>query len=298
MDPVSSENLRSFFERVKNAGLSERTFSWRSIQSQGETAIAECRQLEARIFAMEQEIESRKGEAVRLGEELRLAAETLRKEIQKFDLYSSITRHDVLNYLTGLEGFIEITGSLVSDPDIALYIGKEREMAQAIRKQIGGTRSYQDIGKPHGTWQNVNGCIGKTVANFPSHHISVAVNCPPDLEIFADPLLGKVLDNLLDNSLRYGERVKEIHVSSHNDGGGLIIVWEDDGVGIAADQMEKIFERGPARAGLTLFLTREVLDVTGITIRETGTYGKGARFEMRVPEGAYRFTAWSDSGSG
>ncbi|MDD1702053.1 MAG: hypothetical protein LUQ31_03625 [Methanoregula sp.] len=34
---------------------------------------------------------------------------------------------------------------------------------------------------------------------------------------------------------------------------------------------------------------REILSITGITIRETGTFGTGARFEMLVSEGAYGF---------
>ena len=40
---------------------------------------------------------------------------------------------------------------------------------------------------------------------------------------------------------------------------------------------------------MELFLAREILSITGITIHETGTYGKGARFELAVPKGAYRF---------
>jgi signal transduction histidine kinase len=66
-------------------------------------------------------------------------------------------------------------------------------------------------------------------------------------------------------------------------------VCEDDGNGILAEEKEMIFERGYGKnTGMGLFLAREILDITGITIRETGEPGKGARFEMTVPEGAYR----------
>jgi sensor histidine kinase regulating citrate/malate metabolism len=54
---------------------------------------------------------------------------------------------------------------------------------------------------------------------------------------------------------------------------------------------EKIFERGYARKGGSgLFLTREILSITGITIRETGEPGAGARFEIMVPKGQFRLT--------
>ena len=53
-------------------------------------------------------------------------------------------------------------------------------------------------------------------------------------------------------------------------------------------EKEKIFERGFGKnTGVGLFLVREIPDITGITIHETGEPGKGARFEMTVPKGAW-----------
>jgi two-component system CheB/CheR fusion protein len=54
-------------------------------------------------------------------------------------------------------------------------------------------------------------------------------------------------------------------------------------------EKEKIFERGYGKnTGLGLFLSRDILDITGITIKETGKPGKGARFEMTVPKEMWR----------
>ena len=65
---------------------------------------------------------------------------------------------------------------------------------------------------------------------------------------------------------------------------------EDDGVGISDENKEKIFDRGFGKnTGLGLFLSREILSLTGITIHETGEPGKGVRFEIKLPNGAYRF---------
>jgi K+-sensing histidine kinase KdpD len=72
----------------------------------------------------------------------------------------------------------------------------------------------------------------------------------------------------------------------------LLVICEDDGAGIKSDAKEKIFTRQLLEnSGLDMHLARDILGITGITIKETGTYGKGARFEIRVPEGAYRFTS-------
>ena len=71
---------------------------------------------------------------------------------------------------------------------------------------------------------------------------------------------------------------------------GATIFFEDDGVGILPEMKEQIFLRGegPRASMRSLFFVREILDITGITITETGEPGKGARFEMTVPKGAWR----------
>jgi len=72
---------------------------------------------------------------------------------------------------------------------------------------------------------------------------------------------------------------------------GLTILCEDDGVGISAGDKKKLFTRGFGKnTGLGLFLSREIFAITGITITENGEPGKGARFEITVPKGMYRFT--------
>ena len=72
-------------------------------------------------------------------------------------------------------------------------------------------------------------------------------------------------------------------------GENLVLLCKDDGDGVSTEEKEKIFDQGFGKnTGLGLALSREILDITGITIRETGEPGKGARFEMVVPKGAYR----------
>jgi len=70
------------------------------------------------------------------------------------------------------------------------------------------------------------------------------------------------------------------------------IVWEDDGVGIPQEEKGQIFERGFGKNnGHGLFLVREMLAITGMTVIENGVSGRGARFEITLPEGSYRRTS-------
>ena len=103
-------------------------------------------------------------------------------------------------------------------------------------------------------------------------------------------MLEMVFSNLLDNSIRHGGPVTSVTVAYEETPEGLVITFADDGTGIPLEEKEAVFERGyGSNTGLGLFLVREILAITGIGIRETGTPGEGVRFEIVVPAVSYRF---------
>ena len=95
----------------------------------------------------------------------------------------------------------------------------------------------------------------------------------------------------MENSIRHGERVTNITCSYHEDESGLTLIYSDDGIGVPVDEKEKIFRQGFGKhTGFGMFLTKEILAITGISITETGEPGFGVRFEIRVPAGKFRKT--------
>jgi signal transduction histidine kinase len=107
--------------------------------------------------------------------------------------------------------------------------------------------------------------------------------------LFADPLLEKVFFNLVDNSLRHGGNVTRITLEAVPSPGSLVLVYQDNGAGIPPEEKGEIFNRGYGKnTGYGLFLIREILSITGLSIKESGTQGEGARFEIHVPEGSFR----------
>jgi sensor histidine kinase regulating citrate/malate metabolism len=78
---------------------------------------------------------------------------------------------------------------------------------------------------------------------------------------------------------------------------GVEIICEDDGVCVPGNVKQKIFNRGYFQhTGFGLYLSREIVSITGFSIEETGEPGTGARFEIHIPEGAFRFSS-EDTGS-
>ena len=213
--------------------------------------------------------------------------EAIRNAHRQLTLLSSITRHDIRNKVTIQLGLLALAERKARDnPDLEALLGKLESATRAIRDQIEFTRIYQDLGCHDPRWQDLHQVLAKTTVP-PS--LSVADTCA-GTEVFADIMLEKVFGNLIDNAVRHGGNVTQISLSAKEVQGTLVIRFEDNGTGIPEHEKKKIFERGYGKnTGLGLFLAREVLALTGITIAETGTPGKGAQFEMVVPAGAWRY---------
>ena len=203
----------------------------------------------------------------------------------KITLLGSITRHDIQNHLMVILGNIALARVDVTDPAMEEPLREIETATKTIRSLLDFGRVYQEIGSHGSQWQQIAEII--SLADVPKG-ITLETDLR-DVSIYADPMLPKVFFNLLDNTVKHGGQVTRIRVSQEQRQNAVVIIWEDDGTGIPAGQKERIFERGVGKnTGLGLFLIREILAITGITIRETGEPGKGARFEILVPAGAYR----------
>ena len=65
------------------------------------------------------------------------------------------------------------------------------------------------------------------------------------------------------------------------------LIYEDDGVGISAENKSRLFNEGFSTGGSTgfgLFLTDKMMDVYGWQIKENGEPGKGAKFTIPIPK--------------
>jgi PAS domain S-box-containing protein len=216
------------------------------------------------------------------------AQEALTAANKKLNLLNNITRHDILNQLTALIGFLEISRNEITDPNLLRFIEKEERAANAIKTQILFTRDYQDVGVQSPRWQDVAETVSLAIATLDLHRVAVSIDLR-QVQVFADPLLEKVFYNLVENSLRHGEKVTRISLRAEETTEGMDIVIEDDGSGVPADAKEKIFRREFfSNTGFGLFLTREILAITGLSISESGTPGSGARFVIHAPKGMYR----------
>jgi len=216
-------------------------------------------------------------------EELRRMDTSLDRATTRLSFLNNITSQDILNQLT------ELSAELEHDAQRA-DITKIKSAISRIHRQIKFIKEYQDIGTSPPEWQNVPDTIMRARVGVNLGKVTVDVEMG-NVEIFADRLLEKAFYYMIDNALKHGgEKLSRIRFSDRiSENKQLIIVCEDDGVGIPPDKRGSLFPETYGRhVGYGLFFIKEIFAASDISIRETGIPGKGAKFEIRVPRGTYR----------
>lgn len=211
--------------------------------------------------------------------------EALLKANHQLSMLTGITRHDILNKISTIYTYLDLIEGKNTDPLLSQYLPPMLAATSAIQSHIEFTRVYDKMGSLEPRWIRLSDMISDLV--FPDSLSFKAVG--DDYLVFVDPLFPKVFFAFLDNSLRHGQHVSEIVLSSREVGNSLIIEWKDDGIGIAEDEKELVFEEGHGKhTGIGLFLIREILLLTSIRIQETGLFGAGACFELTIPQGGWQ----------
>ncbi|MDD1702455.1 MAG: PAS domain S-box protein [Methanoregula sp.] len=202
---------------------------------------------------------------------------------EKLNLLSSVTRHDIVNQLTILRGCVRIAQKTETNPALENTLKKIEKSARIISREIEFTKTYQNLGIDAPGWYQ----LGEIIEKVTPPDIPVTCSCR-DCRVFADPMIEKVFANLIDNALRHGEFVTAVDIRCKYENDGCKIIIQDNGIGIPQEEKEQIFLKGYGKnTGFGLFLAREILALTNITICETGVPGSGARFEIRIPVGSF-----------
>jgi len=208
-------------------------------------------------------------------------------------LLNSITRHDILNLVTGASGYLQLIQMDPSHPDVPRYLQNLESAINGIQREIEFTRDYQEMGTAPPEWQTVVPLVYSCLEKNPlDDEIDVEVDIPRTLAIYADPMLEKVFCNIIRNAGQHAAGMTRLRIFSiARQDAELVIVFEDDGPGVPDPEKSRIFEPTyKRRHGHGLFLVREILSITGLDIRETGTPGTGARFEIIVPPDRFRLS--------
>lgn len=216
------------------------------------------------------------------------AEQALQESNRKLNLLSSVTRHDINNQLLVLTGRLSLLDARTADPALKEGIVKAQAAAERISGMIQFTKEYESVGVNNPRWHDLRALVQGEASDVPDHIVLVN-DIPQGAEIYADPLVSKVFHNLISNAVKHGGDLSRIRFRIEPREGGEAIICEDDGVGIPDEFRDRLFYRGFGKDhGFGLFLSREILNITGITIYEEKAESRGARFVILPPANGLR----------
>jgi PAS domain S-box-containing protein len=229
------------------------------------------------------------------------ALQQLAEALAARDEFIAVAAHELrnpLNVLTLLWHILDRIPSLSGTPERKLI---EKARAQVARLSSLVDRLMDVTQIRAGTFdlyrENVelNAIIQEVVNRFTMAESAPAISLElePHIEGNWDRLrIDQVLTNLVSNAIKYGEQ-KPIVISASIDDNHAVITIRDAGIGIAPENLERIFERferantrsSKTGLGMGLWITRQIVQAHGGTAVAQSELGKGSTFVVRLPLG-------------
>jgi signal transduction histidine kinase/GNAT superfamily N-acetyltransferase len=216
------------------------------------------------------------------------AENALKAANDKLNLLSRISKDHLQSTVDQIVATVQQAETNSNDPVAGVFFNRIKTFATNLTRQLCLTESYKNLGIAPPLWLGTQQILESGGPDRNSDSVSVRF-WTERLEIYADPLFTEVLTQLVENAISHGIKIKNLVVMYHETHEGLNLILEDDGIGIPAERKQVIFEYDPmAHSGIGLFICRQILGITGMTITETGVEGEGARFVIHVPPEGYR----------
>ncbi len=220
--------------------------------------------------------------------------------------FLSVVSHELrtpLNAITGFGSILadEVTGPLTTRQHAYLdkILGAADALTELVSDLLDLARIQVDKAglrlEAVGVAQSVQAAVEQLEPKATGRRISVVQDLPPDLPpIWADPRrIRQVLINLLDNAIKFSRPGTVVTVGAHVEGGNMRLVVADQGPGIAAADVAKLFKpfsqldmsetRQVGGSGLGLAIVKAFVEAHGGQVGVETEPGRGSCFWVLLP---------------
>lgn len=232
----------------------------------------------------------------------REATEHLRSVDRLKDEFLSIVSHELRTPLTAIAGFAEVLGdNTIDDAVRAKVTTRIAANATQMRTMIEQLLDYSrlEAGKVQVEHKridvaaHVRHCLDSLGAIVASHQMEV--DLPPELPATGDSdAMVRVLTNLVTNAVKFSPPGSTITVRGESRDGDVVLSVLDRGVGIAAEDVERIFDRffqataaaSKRGTGIGLSIARRYAELMKGSLTVASTPGEGSTFVLTLPGAA------------
>ncbi len=239
--------------------------------------------------------------------ELALAFNTLldrqHRAFEQQQRFTGDAAHELRTPLTVLLGQIEVCLRRPRSPEqyaetLGLLRDQTVQLQSIVESLLFLARSDEDAVLPDSEVLALDQWLPSYLHRWDAHprraDIRLFGSCPGGGPIRASTaLLARLLDNLIENALKYSEPGSPVDVSLSGDEAEAIVAVEDHGRGIASDDLAAVFQpffrsraarnAGIAGAGLGLAIAARIATAFGGRLECTSELGRGSRFTIRLP---------------
>jgi PAS domain S-box-containing protein len=205
---------------------------------------------------------------------------------EKLRVVDSLTRHDLRNKLTTVNLSVYVIKKRCRDNKAVLESLRDIEqVSKHMMRILDFQQYYVQVGVEELRDVDVELFVREASELFSDLNDIELVNECHGLTLLADSLLRQLFYNLIDNTLKYGEKTTRITIRFQEYPDHLLLIYEDNGVGIQDEVKNKLFTEGYGKGtGYGLYLIRRICETYGWGIQETGVAGEGAQFTMTIPK--------------
>lgn len=261
------------------------------------------RSLDRRIQAYADTVEYR-----RLVEVLNTMLSRLQGAFESQRRFTADASHELRSPLTAIRGEIEVALRRSRKPeeyvDVLQSTLEEAERLSRLSEDLltlarSDSATLRPTPEPVDALEVVERVVERLSSRARKKAVTVKVTAEASTELEVDPgMLGQIVWNLLDNALKYSPEGSIVDVRLEGDEGGLKLVVEDAGPGLAGIDAESVWQRfsrgdsartssgAGSSTGLGLAIVRALAEAHGgRTSAGPGERG-GARFTVRLPRAA------------
>jgi signal transduction histidine kinase len=224
----------------------------------------------------------------------------LTKANEELDRFVYSVSHDLRSPLTSILGLVNVYQISPNEEERARIIRliKERtlKLDDFIRKILDYSRNSRGQLKlePIELRQQVSAVLDSLAYMPHFDNIKFDIDIPAEFRVVSDEeRLKIILANLVSNAIKYIDKGKEVpivRIKAETNGRMLLIVVEDNGIGIMPDRINRIFEmfyrasEASDGSGIGLYIARECADNLNGEIQVESQYCKGTRFTVKIPQ--------------
>src|SRR5215216_1776956 len=227
-------------------------------------------------------------------------AELERLDQSKTRFLSTIS-HEFRTPLTAIIGYSELLASNISDPAIAEDAAVIHREASRLNRLVDDILLVDRVDAGHmslkKTLVDCNSLVREVVATFrpltDSHRFPLDLD-PSLRTIDGDrDRLAQAITNLVSNAVKYSPAGGTVTITTRNDGDDVVISVRDEGIGIAREDLSRIFDRFErvetgiagriAGTGLGLSIVEDIASLHGGRLWADSKLGLGSTFYLAIP---------------